>query len=72
VASVPVDQNLFEIGGSSLAAAEIVEETATLIGREVPVQLIFEHPTLEQFAAAVEALAGSGGDGSPAGLTYSA
>ncbi len=52
---VGVDDDFFDLGGASLAALETVAATERRFAIELPDALVFEHRTLQDFAAAVDA-----------------
>jgi acyl carrier protein len=52
---VGLDDDFFQLGGHSLIAGEVVARTREALGRDVPMRLLFAHPTVAQFASAVEA-----------------
>ncbi len=48
-----VQDNFFDVGGDSLSAVGVLAATERKLGRKVPLYLLTEHPTVEQFAAAL-------------------
>ncbi|MEW2115621.1 amino acid adenylation domain-containing protein [Streptomyces sp. NPDC005474] len=48
--------DFFALGGHSLRATRAVSRLGVRLGTEVPLRLLFEHPVLERFAAALDAL----------------
>ncbi|WP_227997140.1 non-ribosomal peptide synthase/polyketide synthase [Nocardia australiensis] len=48
---VGLDDDFFALGGSSLVATQIAARVAAATGTDVPVRLLFEHPTVGAFAA---------------------
>lgn len=53
-----LDQNLFEAGGTSLAAAQLVGRIRRHLGVDVPLVRVFEHPTLRALASRLGAAPG--------------
>ncbi|MFB6375862.1 MAG: condensation domain-containing protein, partial [Bradymonadaceae bacterium] len=51
---VGVRENFFEIGGHSLAAVRIQHDIAEQLAANVPLEVFFEHPTIESLAEYVE------------------
>jgi hypothetical protein len=50
---VPVDANLFDLGGHSLMVPGLAESCAAAAGQPVAVLDIFRHPTVRGLAAAL-------------------
>jgi amino acid adenylation domain-containing protein len=59
---VGTDDNFFSLGGHSLKATQVAVRLRQRLNAEVPVRLIFEHPTVSRLAAA---LAGAGPTATP-------
>ncbi len=57
VEPVGVEDNFFDLGGSSTMALELALETERLLGRPVPVVTIFRHPTIRQLARELDGTA---------------
>ena len=53
-----VDEDFFELGGHSLSAARIIARVRAAVGIEIPLQQIFEAPTISELALAIDRLAG--------------
>jgi non-ribosomal peptide synthetase component F len=47
---IGVRDNFFEIGGNSLAMVRLHSHLGALLGREVPIAALFNHPTIESLA----------------------
>ena len=60
VNSVGIDDNFFELGGHSLLAIQLVSRLRDLFQAEIAVTAIFDHPTITQLAAHVQAITGNG------------
>ena len=53
---IGIDSNFFNIGGHSLLATQVVSRLSSAMGVEIPLRLVFEKPTVREFAAAVAEL----------------
>ncbi len=62
VEPVGMSDNLFEAGGTSLMAAQLIGRIRLQFGAEVPLVRVFEHPTIEALAAHLEGLLAPGAD----------
>ncbi|HLX48052.1 MAG TPA: amino acid adenylation domain-containing protein [Streptosporangiaceae bacterium] len=51
---IGVDADLFGFGGHSLAALRVKARLSELLGQDVPVRLLFDHPTIAGMAAEIE------------------
>ncbi|MGY2990309.1 amino acid adenylation domain-containing protein [Bradyrhizobium sp. USDA 4508] len=56
---VGVRDNFFRLGGHSLIATQIIARISDTLQIEVPLQRLFEAPTIEQLAATIKPLVGS-------------
>ena len=53
-----VDENFFDLGGTSLSAAHLIARTLEVCAVQVPLSGVFENPTVAGIASLVEALTG--------------
>ncbi|MDB6015100.1 MAG: putative non ribosomal peptide synthetase protein [Gammaproteobacteria bacterium] len=60
-AQIGRQDNFFELGGHSLHGVKLITKVAESLGVRLPAAAIFQHPTLEQLARAVESLRSSAG-----------
>lgn len=51
VGQVGLHDNFFDLGGDSLRALRIFAEIQNLTGKQLPIAILFTHPTIEQLAA---------------------
>ncbi len=51
---VSIHDNFFEVGGHSLKVVQAATRMSAALGREVPMQLLFLHPTIAALAEAIE------------------
>ena len=51
---IGADENFFDLGGQSLVATQIISRLRDGLQQELPISLLFEHPTVQAFAAAVQ------------------
>jgi amino acid adenylation domain-containing protein len=56
VSQVSVTDDFFSLGGDSILATQAIAWVREELGLDVPLQLLFEQPTLERIAAAIEEL----------------
>ncbi|HEX8243485.1 MAG TPA: condensation domain-containing protein, partial [Longimicrobium sp.] len=69
-AQVGIHDDFFVLGGHSLLAAQVVVRLSQAFGVDVPLRLLFEYPTIEELARAVEARSQQGADDRPAPLEH--
>ncbi|NLU84729.1 non-ribosomal peptide synthase/polyketide synthase, partial [Rhodococcus sp. HNM0569] len=60
---IGLDDHFFELGGNSLSATQVVSRIGEATGASVGVRTLFDHPTVESFAAALVDLTGDGRSG---------
>ncbi len=56
VARVGLASNFFQLGGHSLLATQLVTKVRSALSVDLPLRLLFEHPTLSAFCSALENL----------------
>ena len=54
VDAVGLDDRFFDLGGHSLAAAQIMARIAAKLGVELPLSAIFDHPSIRKLSALIE------------------
>ena len=58
VAAIGVRDNFFALGGQSLQAVRMLSRVRATFQIQLPIKLIFEHPTIEGLAACIESMVG--------------
>jgi acyl carrier protein len=54
VPAIGVDQSFFDLGGTSILAAEAIAKLDEDLGSNLPLRLLFEHPTVEGLAGRLD------------------
>jgi acyl-CoA synthetase (AMP-forming)/AMP-acid ligase II/NADP-dependent 3-hydroxy acid dehydrogenase YdfG len=65
LATVGLDENFFDLGGSSLLVAQVLEGIRTALGLEVTRVEVFRYPTVRRLAARLAETAAPGADEEP-------
>ena len=52
--SLGIEDNFFDLGGHSLHATQVISRVCKVFSAEVPLQTLFEHPSVEQLSEALE------------------
>jgi acyl carrier protein len=59
VAAIGIDDSFFDLGGQSLQAMRLLNRIKAEVGVAVLVQVLFDHPTVAELAAYIDAKRGS-------------
>ncbi len=59
VTGVGPNDNFFDLGGHSLLAVRVHDRLRALVGRELPLLMLFDHPTVRTLVSALEAQNGA-------------
>lgn len=54
VTDLPPNTNFFELGGTSLMAAQMLYDLRSRLQRDIPLRMLFENPTVTAFTSALE------------------
>lgn len=52
--AIGADDHFFDMGGDSLAAEAVMTEISGVIGRQLPIWLLLDHPTAASLAEAID------------------
>ena len=61
--SVPLDEDFFVLGGHSLRATSVIAHLRLALGLDLPLALLFQHPTVRALADSILVLVRNDGDG---------